>query len=415
MILGLLLYEPMVIKMPNAPIDLSHFEPTRAAARARLDAFLPYAGQHYEKHRNYDDQSNGAVTVSGLSPYLRYRVITEQEVIRAVLGAHGLNKAEKFIQEVVWRTYWKGWLEMRPSVWTDYLQALGQAKQRLADDRALARRHEQAVSGHTDIPAFNEWAEQLMHTGYLHNHARMWVASIWIFTLKLPWELGAAWFLEHLLDGDPASNTLSWRWVAGLQTRGKTYQATQENIERFTRGRHRPVGLAQTADALDGPPAPKPQPLLARSGLEQALRIPSVCVVHHQDIAIAQDMREHPNVRQLLWWTPASEYQVSQKVSRFQEALVVDAMHGTEQRISTLNSSVLASAVHDTDAAQVVITEPPVGSVCEDLNAPTPCVVPVVQVRRDCDNQLWPHATKGFFPFKEQILRPPSLIETIVQ
>ena len=71
----------------------------------------------------------------------------------------------------------------------------------------------------------------------MHNHARLWFASIWIFTLKLPWELGAAFFLEHLHDGDPASNTLSWRWVAGLHTKGKNYVASADNIEKFTDGK----------------------------------------------------------------------------------------------------------------------------------------------------------------------------------
>ena len=98
--------------------------------------------------------------------------------------------------------------------------------------------------GATGIDCFDAWARELVATGYLHNHARMWFASIWIFTLRLPWELGADFFLRHLIDGDPASNTLSWRWVAGLQTAGKTYLATAENIARFTGGRFAPQGLA---------------------------------------------------------------------------------------------------------------------------------------------------------------------------
>ncbi len=76
--------------------------------------------------------------------------------------------------------------------------------------------------------------------GYLHNHARMWFASIWIFTLRLPWVLGADFFMRHLCDGDPASNTLSWRWVAGLHTRGKTYLARASNIATYTGGRFTP-------------------------------------------------------------------------------------------------------------------------------------------------------------------------------
>ncbi|WP_238189582.1 FAD-binding domain-containing protein [Methylobacterium frigidaeris] len=75
----------------------------------------------------------------------------------------------------------------------------------------------------------------------------MWFASIWIFSLRLPWELGAEFFLRRLLDGDPASNTLSWRWVAGLHTRGRPYLARRDNIRDFTEGRHDPAGLDEGA------------------------------------------------------------------------------------------------------------------------------------------------------------------------
>ena len=67
----------------------------------------------------------------------------------------------------------------------------------------------------------------LKENNYLHNHARMWFASIWVFTLDLPWQLGAEFFMKHLFDGDAAANTLGWRWVAGIQTQGKNYLAFQ--------------------------------------------------------------------------------------------------------------------------------------------------------------------------------------------
>lgn len=82
----------------------------------------------------------------------------------------------------------------------------------------------------------------------------MWFASIWIFTFKLPWQLGADFFYRRLLDGDSASNTCSWRWVAGPHTVGKTYLARADNIEKFTAGRFAPHGqLATIADALEDP------------------------------------------------------------------------------------------------------------------------------------------------------------------
>ncbi len=168
--------------------------------------------------------------VSKLSPWIRHRLVTEQEVLARILGAHPTAETISFVQEVFWRSYFKGWLEQHPSVWDRYLVSLDIALENLGND------YSEAISGRTGIACFDHWCAELIQTGYLHNHARMWFASIWIFTLRLPWELGAAFFLIHLIDGDPASNTLSWRWVGGLHTKGKTYLASASNIARFTNG-----------------------------------------------------------------------------------------------------------------------------------------------------------------------------------
>ena len=202
--------------------------PTRTAALAQLEKFLPLAAK-YASTRNFDLGPDHHTGVSQLSPYLRTRLITEEETTRAVLGKHSPRAAEKFLQEIAWRTYWKGWLEMRPTAWHHYTSTLTSLeKQRNLPD------YQNAISGNTPIPCFNHWATELTSTGYLHNHARMWFASIWVFTLRLPWQLGADFFYRHLLDGDPASNTLSWRWVGGLHTKGKTYLARAANIAEFT-------------------------------------------------------------------------------------------------------------------------------------------------------------------------------------
>src|SRR6056297_2522185 len=235
--------------------DLS--PPTRTAALEKLSAFVPRSARDYAAQRNYDRGPGRHHDVSTLSPYIRHRLITEPEVIGAVLGRYSMTSAEKFVQEVFWRTYWKGWLEMRPAVWAGYRQGLARAWDNVQTQSGLRAEWEAACKGETGIECFDHWAHELTETGYLHNHARMWVASIWVFTLRLPWELGADFFLRHLLDGDPASNTLGWRWVAGLQTPGKTYLARPDNIARYTRGRFRPEGLAQEAPALDGPPHPQ--------------------------------------------------------------------------------------------------------------------------------------------------------------
>lgn len=237
------------------------FPMTRAAGLDRLSAFLADAGAAYAAERNTDRGPARAATTSALSPYLRRRLVTEAEVVAAAESAFGDGGAEKFVSEVFWRAYFKGHLETHPAAWTDALASAEADHARLLAEPGLRRTYEAAVQGRSGIDGFDDWARELVETGWLHNHARMWFASIWIFTLRLPWALGADFFMRHLLDGDPASNTLSWRWVAGLHTRGKHYVARAENIRRYTEGRFDPAGLDEYPDALDEPMPPREIPL----------------------------------------------------------------------------------------------------------------------------------------------------------
>ena len=205
---------------------------TRARALELLADFLPRAGRDYQNNRNLDRGRDGHSFVSRLSPYVRHRILSEEELISNVLASHSRSAAFKFIQEIFWRTYWKGWLEHRPAVWDRFEVEVQSEFAKLKQVPVKNKIFEQAIGGSTEIAIFNSWVNELKETGYLHNHARMWFASIWIFTLRLPWQLGADFFYNHLLDGDPASNTLGWRWVAGLQTAGKTYLATESNIRK---------------------------------------------------------------------------------------------------------------------------------------------------------------------------------------
>lgn len=195
---------------------------SRAAALGQLGEFIAHAGL-YARDRN--QVKPGHPSVSRLSPAIRHRLLTEQEVAAAVLGVHPFGRVEKFIQEVYWRRYWKSWLALRPEVWSEYLTDLAE----LGEDPAV-RCIEDSQSGNAVIDHF---ASELVTTGYLHNHARMWFGAWWVHEARLPWQSGAAFFYRHLLDGDPASNTLSWRWVAGLQTPGKTYLARRGNLEKY--------------------------------------------------------------------------------------------------------------------------------------------------------------------------------------
>tara|TARA_A100001011_G_scaffold387603_1_gene465683 strand:- start:46 stop:1227 length:1182 start_codon:yes stop_codon:yes gene_type:complete len=202
-----------------------------STAENNLFTYLPKAGEYYEKNRNYSlDFETKKNTTSLLSPYIRYRAISEEKILKRVLEYHGHKKAEKYIQEIFWRTYWKGWLEHKPEVYSDYINE----KNRLIKEFKNKKYYLNAINGNTNLSFYNEWIKELRRQGYLHNHIRMWFASIWIFTLKLPWQLGADFFMQHLLDGDPASNTLSWRWSAGIQTKGKNYIAKKKNIEKYS-------------------------------------------------------------------------------------------------------------------------------------------------------------------------------------
>ncbi len=245
------------------------FEPTRAAGLAQLEQFLPRAGRAYASTRNHDHGGTAPRrNVSQLSPWLHSGLLSEAEVLDAVLKAHSPSAAEKFVSEVFWRVYFKGYLEQRPTIWPAYTEARDNALAAADQNAGVRTAYTQAVEGRTGIAAFDHWARELTRTGYLHNHARMWFASIWIFTLKLDWTLGADFFLRHLIDADAASNTLSWRWIAGLHTKGKTYLARPDNIARYTadhpEGPLRADGLAGEAFALEE----------AREHVRQPLNLP---------------------------------------------------------------------------------------------------------------------------------------------
>ena len=215
------------------------FLPSRAFAIDKLNNFIDNNLSEYAKLRNFDYGPEKRDNVSCLSPYITHGVISELEVIKSSLKKSSYIKIEKFIQEVLWRIYWKGWLELRPKVWIDFLNQLKALKEKYNNDSNYLN----AIEGKTNLECFNTWIKELKNNNYLNNHTRMWFASIWIFTLKLPWQLGAELFIKHLYDGDAASNTLGWRWVAGIQTQGKHYLATEWNINKFTNNRFQNIKL----------------------------------------------------------------------------------------------------------------------------------------------------------------------------
>jgi deoxyribodipyrimidine photo-lyase len=380
-------------------------EPTRAAALERLAAFAPRMGRAYAAGRNHDPGPGARRDVSLLSPHIRHRLLTEQEVVAVALARHSPQAAEKFIQEVFWRSYWKGWLEQRPSVWMRYIAER---------DHALAAPPpglDSALRGQTGIDCFDAWVGELVETGWLHNHARMWFASIWIFTLRLPWTLGADLFLRHLLDADAASNTLSWRWVAGMQTRGKHYVARAENIARYTEGRFDPRGqLNEDPAPLDDGAAPPPAPLAAASPPPDG---PALLLLHEDDLnpesldlgrakLVAVAGVALPRARSPLGCAPGA--------AAFTEAALDDAILRAGAHFGVparrVDITEIAGVATHHGARVVIMPHAPVGWTAQAL-APLHAArgTALHVVRRDWDSQCWPHATKGFFAFREQIPR----------
>ena len=387
------------------------FLPSRAKALDRLAEFVPAAGRLYAAGRNTDAGPDRPGAISRLSPYLRHRLITEHEVVAQVLARHNLDAAETFIQEVLWRTYWKGWLEMRPSVWRRFAEDRDRQRDAFRDARALA----DAQSGRTGVEGFDHWARELVETGYLHNHARMWFASIWIFTLHLPWTLGADFFLRHLLDADAASNTLSWRWVAGLQTVGKTYLATSDNIARYTNGRFAPAGLAREAIALTEAPVEPARSLgePPRHDPAQASLLLVTPEDMHPESAFDGASGFHSMLvacdADLLWGDGSRRFVAAAAVETAERAAAHYACPAN--MIERLDAESLITAAHAAGVRRIVTPYAPVGPVADQLARLAPMLaregVTLAQVRRDWDSAFWPHAKKGFFAFKERI---PALL-----
>jgi len=394
-----------------------HFPPNRTAALERLQSFLPSSAGLYAGKRNYDLQPDGASGVSQLSPYIRHRILPETEVLQAVLGRYSISSADKFIQEVLWRTYWKGWLEQRPEVWAWYCNDLQQQINNLQTQAGLRSAWEDACNGMTGLECFDHWANQLVETGYLHNHARMWFASIWIFTLRLPWELGADFFMRHLLDGDPASNTLSWRWVAGLQTKGKTYLARADNIEKYTQGRFSPTGLAKSAPPLEGKDHPHIRNLPKQHTYDFSQRTGILLTEDDMNPThLTPPKNQSLPIAGLLATQKRSPLKTSDAVNKFTQAAMEDALnrHSRGDKNCHILSDVekVATWAAENDLQQIVTPYAPVGPSSTALKALRKALssrdIHLVEHQRSLDLIAWPHAKKGFFAFRKNI---PEILE----
>lgn len=380
-----------------------------------MTGFVPAAGRTYANRRNTDYGPDDRGNVSVLSPYIRHRLITEREVLDAVLARHSLGSAEKFVQELFWRGYFKGYLETRPVIWSRYREALAGQQAAVNAGGDFARAYHRAIEGKTGIDCFDAWVGELLETGYLHNHTRMWFASIWIFTLELPWELGADFTYRHFVDGDPASNTLSWRWVGGLHTRGKTYLARPDNIAEHTGGRFKPKGLAREALPLDEPlPAPaRPQ----RPALAEAPEGPALLLLTEEDLHPESLPLARAEIRGFLGCHATSErsdFTVSDHAIRFADGALADGLTRASghfgvvgETVERLTEDLLVQRCRALGLDRIITAYLPVGPMAEQISSARPALeksgISLMEIRREEDSLIWPHATKGFFGLRERI------------
>ena len=375
------------------------FEASRAKALNQLGNFVENNLTEYSRLRNFDFGPKKRSNVSCLSPYITHGIINEKEVIQKSLNKFSFSKNEKFIQEVLWRTYWKGWLELRPNVWTDYLVELNQIKNEFQNNEDYLS----AIDGKTKIDCFNEWVRELKENNYLHNHTRMWFASIWIFTLDLPWQLGAEFFMQHLYDGDAASNTLGWRWVAGVQTQGKHYLASEWNIKKFTNNRFQNIKLNENAPPkvseksyqiikqdFNNPPNIEDKNLLIFEN-NLSFEITDFKDNNFKKIYLVSNSNENRSIK------------LSEKLVKFKSLLIKDQ----EQRLNdqSINCQII-NISEITNIENCFALYPTVGENLDYINSNN---LKINFLYRNLDQLAWQYCNKGFFNFINYI---PKIVST---
>jgi deoxyribodipyrimidine photo-lyase len=372
-----------------------NFEPSREFAIKKLEDFIDKNLHEYSKLRNFDFGPEQRKNVSSISPYITHGILSETEVIKNSLKKFSFAKNEKFVQEVLWRIYWKGWLELRPMVWSDYIIELKKLKKDFYNNKNYLN----AIEGKTNIECFNYWISEIKKYNYLHNHARMWFASIWIFTLNLPWQLGAEFFMKYLLDGDSASNTLGWRWVAGVQTKGKNYIASEWNIKKFTNNRFSQIKLNENPQPIIDN---KNYSILKNDFLNNEINKNDNLIVFENSLSIeCSDFREldFKNIYLVQKDNDTREIKLDEKVLKFKEDLISD------QKIRLENKSSKIEIINVKDLKNLdgnnIALYPSIGEINDFLISNN--LKNIKYLYRKIDQYAWKYCNKGFFNFKNYI------------
>ena len=371
-----------------------NFGTSRASAIENLNKFVNQNLFEYSKLRNFDFGPENKSNTSCLSPYITHGVISELEVIEKSLSKFSFSKNEKFIQEVLWRTYWKGWLELRPGVWIDYLNDLKKIREEFKDNTD----YKNAIEGNTSIECFNVWVKELKENNYLHNHTRMWFASIWVFTLDLPWQLGAEFFMKNLYDGDAASNTLGWRWVAGIQTQGKNYLASEWNIKKFTNNRFNNIKLNENA-----PPkfSDKTYSIIKQDFSNSEIIENQSLLIFENNLSFEITDFQNNKFKKIYIISNNNEnrsIKLSEKVLKFKSLLIKDQ----EQRLknNSIDCEIIDIGEIKNISNEIIGLYPTVGENLDYLNSNN---LKIDFLYRRLDQYSWQYCNKGFFNFKNYI------------
>ena len=373
------------------------FVTSRSEALDKLNKFIESDISNYNTKRNFDFGVNNRNNVSCLSPYITHRLITEYETAKLVLKKYPFQKVDKFIQEIFWRIYWKGWLELRPKVWNDFIDDLKTIKE---DDNYL-----KAINAETEITCFNDWINELKNFNYLHNHTRMLFASIWIFTLRLPWQKGAEFFMRHLYDGDAASNTLSWRWVAGIQTKGKNYLAQTWNISKFTNNKYKNVKVNETALPIIDKREYKISPIQINNNQELN---DYLIIFENETFVNLSEIKKYKKIFFVLLSNESRSLKLSKKVLDFKKSIINSQLNDIKYEAELLDENSFINFTLTFKSFDVIYP-----SIGENLSFLKRLIkknhLKINYITRKEDEFCWRFSNKGYFNFKSNL---PIILST---
>ena len=362
-------------------------------ADKQWNEFLDSKILDYAANRNYDFGPEENSAVSKLSKFISHRILLEYQMIKDINSKYQGKKVSKFIEEVYWRIYWKGFLENKPCIWENFILK--------KIDNFDEDKYNQALRAETNISFFNTWVKELCEHNYLHNHTRMWFASTWIFVLELPWELGAKLFFKYLHDGDAASNLLSWRWVAGLHTKGKRYLFTAQNLKKFSNNRFN----CREIENKDIVNKDEFDLILSEEIYECNMKKKSnILLMFENDLdknTLSSIVNRYQKVYLILLNKKDRKIQISDSVYKFKTTLI-ENFSMEFSNIEIISSNSLNQKINGINNVDLIY--PSIGDNYDfitrygDINKIT-----INNLVRPEDLFAWKYAKKGFFKFKENI------------